>query len=86
MAEPPPYDDINPPFPIPPARVSLLRPIAEYPHAEYRLYALAWQDGGQWRGMWGWWDADTGQFRADAVLHRTNVLERAPTHFVDDRR
>jgi hypothetical protein len=36
--------------------------------------------------MWGHYDETTGQFRADAALHRTNVLAGTPTHFVDDRR
>jgi hypothetical protein len=50
------------------------------------MFALAWQEGGAWRGMWGHYDETTGQFRADAALHRTNVLAGTPTHFVDDRR
>lgn len=87
MTEPPAYAEENPPFPIPPAWLPKLRPIAAWPHDGLgRMFALAWQEGGIWRGMWGVWDDETKRFRADAALHRTRELAGTPTHFVDDRR
>jgi hypothetical protein len=80
------YAEINPPFAIPPAWRHKLRPVAEWPHDDmHRMFALAWQEGDQWRGMWGHYDESIGGFRADAALHRTNALAGTPTHFVDDR-
>lgn len=81
----PPYAEVNPPFPIPPAWRHKLRPVSEWPHDLHRMFALAWQDRGEWRGMWGHYDERIGGFRADAALHRTNALAGTPTHFVDDR-
>lgn len=64
-----------------------LRPVSEWPHDGLgRVFALVWQDQGQWMGMWGKWDErPPAGFIADAGLHRTNAMAGTPTHFVDDR-
>lgn len=87
MSEPPAYAEVGPAFKIPANRHHRLRPLHQWPHDGLgRVFMLAWQADGAWRGMWGRYDDVTGRFVADAVLHRTSVLERTPTHFVDDRR
>ena len=83
MNEPPTYAEINPPFALSPASIARLRPIAEFRHGHYVLHRLAWQEAGQWFGMWGGWDEGIGRFRADVVMHKTNALAGTPTHFVE---
>lgn len=84
MDDPPPYADVNPPFPLSPDSIARLRPIAEFPYGHYVLHRLAWQHDGRWLGMWGGWDAELGRFRADVAMHRTNALAGTPTHWVGD--
>jgi len=35
------YVEVNPPFPIPPAWMHKMRPVAEWPHDRHRTNALA---------------------------------------------
>lgn len=79
------YAEVNPPFSIPNKWRHKIRPLSEWPHDLPRMFMVTWKERGDWRGMWGHYDAATGRFRADAVMHRTNALAGTPTHFVDDR-
>lgn len=66
--------------PATPTQIAACRPIAEAPR-EYRLIVLLWRDADEWQAIYGWWDEDAQNWRADAALTGSADIPTTPTHW-----
>lgn len=68
--------------PATPAQILRRRGMSSAPR-EYRMIVLLWRDADGWQSIYGWWDADAQNWRADAVLAGGPDLPATPTHWCE---